>query len=162
MALIKITDVSVTKSENSALEDGYLYKDLLLDIEPAVYYNKQLNKTVMLKDIQGSYDMDAIKNSITNIFLTTPGQKILSPEFGINLRRFIFEPANSFTAYRIKADILNNLPDMEPRIELQEVTVIPVPNEHEFYVTLQINVPSLNAYGISLKSLLNSNGYYVL
>jgi len=162
MALIKITDVSVTKSENSALEEGYLYKDLLLDIEPTVYYNKQVNKTVILKDIQGSYDMDAIKNSITNIFLTTPGQKILSPEFGINLRRFIFEPASSFTAYRIKADILNNLPDMEPRIELQEVTVIPVPDEHEFYVTLQINVPSLNAYGISLKSLLNSNGYYVL
>jgi len=51
---------------------------------------------------------------------------------------------------------------MEPRIELQEVTVIPVPDEHEFYITLQINVPSLNEYGISLKSLLNSNGYYVL
>ena len=162
MALIKLTDVSVTKSENSALQEGYLYKDLLLDIEPAVYYNKQLNKTVMLKDIQGSYDMDAIKNSIKNIFLTSPGQKILSPEFGINLRRFIFEPATNFTAYRIKADILNNLPDMEPRVELQEVTVIPVPDEHEFYITLQINVPSLNAYGISLKSLLNSNGYYVL
>ena len=76
MALIKLTDVSVTKSENSALQEGYLYKDLLLDIEPAVYYNKQLNKTVMLKDIQGSYDMDAIKNSIKNIFLTSPGQKI--------------------------------------------------------------------------------------
>ena len=162
MALIKLTDVSVEKSANVALEQGYLYKDLLLDIESAVYYNEQLNKSVILKDIQGSYDMDAIKNSITNIFLTTPGQKILSPEFGINLRRFIFEPASSFTAYRIKADILNNLPDMEPRIELQEVTVIPVPDEHEFYVTLQINVPSLNAYGISLKSLLNSNGYYVL
>ena len=162
MALIKLTDVSVTKSENSALQEGYLYKDLLLDIEPAVYYNKQLNKTVMLKDIQGSYDMDAIKNSIKNIFLTSPGQKILSPEFGINLRRFIFEPATNFTAYRIKADILNNLPNMEPRVELQEVTVIPIPDEHEFYITLQINVPSLNAYGISLKSLLNSNGYYVL
>ena len=157
MALIKITDVSVTKSENSALEQGYLYKDLLLDIEPAVYYNKQLNKSVILKDIQGSYDMDAIKNSIKNIFLTSPGQK-----FGINLRRFIFEPATNFTAYRIKADILNNLPNMEPRVELQEVTVIPIPDEHEFYITLQINVPSLNAYGISLKSLLNSNGYYVL
>ena len=162
MALIKLTDVSVEKSANVSLEQGYLYKDLLLDIESAVYYNEQLNKSVILKDIQGSYDMAAIKNSITNIFLTTPGYKILSPEFGINLRRFIFEPANSFTAYRIKADILNNLPNMEPRIELQEVTVIPVPDEHEFYITLQINVPSLNEYGISLKSLLNSNGYYVL
>jgi len=162
MALIKLTDVSVEKSANAALEQGYLYKDLLLDIESAVYYNEQLNKTVILKDIQGSYDMAAIKNSITNIFLTTPGQKILSPEFGINLRRFLFDPATSFTAYRVKADILNNLPDMEPRIELQEVTVIPVPDEHEFYITLQINVPSLNEYGISIKSLLNSNGYYVL
>ena len=150
MALIKLTDVSVEKSANVSLEQGYLYKDLLLDIESAVYYNEQLNKSVILKDIQGSYDMAAIKNSITNIFLTTPGQKIL------------FDPATSFTAYRIKADILNNLPNMEPRIELQEVTVIPVPDEHEFYITLQINVPSLNEYGISLKSLLNSNGYYVL
>tara|TARA_R100001015_G_C4569761_1_gene128033 strand:+ start:90 stop:578 length:489 start_codon:yes stop_codon:yes gene_type:complete len=162
MALIKLTSTAVDKSENAALEDGYLYKDLLLDMEPAVYYNEQLNKQVILKDIQGSFDMDAIKNSIKNIFLTTPGQKILSPTFGINLRRFIFEPITNFTSYRIKADILNNLPKQEPRIDLEEVTVIPVPDEHEFYITLQINVPSLNAYGISLKSLLNSNGYYVL
>lgn len=162
MALIKLTDVSVDKSENNALENGYLYKDLLLDLETSVYYNDQLNKTTTLKDVQGLYDIDAIKNSITNIFLTTPGQKILSPEFGINLRRFLFEPITNFTAYRIKSDIVNNLPDQEPRIELNETTVVPVPDEHEFFITLQIDVPSLNIYGISLKSLLNSNGYYVL
>jgi len=162
MALIKLTDVSVDKSENNALENGYLYKDLLLDLETSVYYNEQLNKTTTLKDVQGLYDIDAIKNSITNIFLTTPGQKILSPEFGINLRRFLFEPISNFTAYRIKSDIVNNLPDQEPRIELKETTVVPVPDEHEFFITLQIDVPSLNIYGISLKSLLNSNGYYVL
>ena len=72
MALIKLTDVSVDKSENNALENGYLYKDLLLDLETSVYYNEQLNKTTTLKDVQGLYDIDAIKNSITNIFLTTP------------------------------------------------------------------------------------------
>ena len=162
MALIKLTDVSVDKSENNALENGYLYKDLLLDLETSVYYNEQLNKTTTLKDVQGLYDIDSIKNSITNIFLTSPGQKILSPEFGINLRRFLFEPISNFTAYRIKSDIVNNLPDQEPRIELQETTVVPIPDEHEFFIILQINVPSPNLYGISLKSLLNSNGYYVL
>ena len=31
MALIKLTNTAVDKSENTALEDGYLYKDLLLD-----------------------------------------------------------------------------------------------------------------------------------
>ena len=47
---------------------------------------------------------------------------------------------SNFTSYRIKADILNNLPKQEPRIDLEEVTVIPVPDQHEFYITLQINI----------------------
>jgi len=162
MALIKITDVSVDKSKDVALRDGYLYKDLFLDLVPEVYYNKQLNKTVTLRDVQGSYDLQAIKNSIINAFLTSPGQKILNPEFGLDLRRYLFEPVNSSTAYMIKYDIDTRLPDQEPRIELINVQVDAVTDAQEYYIAMQINVPSLNAYGITLKSLLNSNGYYVL
>ena len=162
MALIKISDVSVDKRDNAALEGGYLYKDLFLDLKPEVYYNKQLNKQVILKDVQGSYDLQAIKNSIINIFLTSPGQKILNPEFGIDLRRYLFEPVNSSTAYRIKYDINTKLPGQEPRIQLQNVNVDAITDAQEYYIAMQINIPSLDAYGITLKSLLNSNGYYVL
>jgi len=162
MALIRISDVSVDKRDNAALEGGYLYKDLFLDLEPTVYYNKQLNKQVILKDVQGSYDLQAIKNSIINIFLTSPGQKILNPEFGLDLRRYLFEPVNSTTAYSIKYDINTKLPSQEPRIQLQDVNVDAITDAQEYYIALQINIPSLDAYGITLKSLLNSNGYYVL
>jgi len=162
MALIKISDVSVDKKDNAALKGGYLYKDLFLDLVPEVYYNKQLNKDVVLKDIQGSYDLQAIKNSIINAFLTSPGQKILNPEFGIDLRRYLFDPVNSSTAYKIRYDIDTKLPEQEPRIQLQKVNVDAITDAQEYYIALQINIPSLNAYGITLKSLLNSNGYYVL
>ena len=162
MALIKISDVSVDKKDNAALKGGYLYKDLFLDLVPEVYYNKQLNKDVVLKDIQGSYDLQAIKNSIINAFLTSPGQKILNPEFGIDLRRYLFDPVNSSTAYKIKYDIDTKLTEQEPRIQLEQVTVDAITDAQEYYIALQINIPSLNAYGITLKSLLNSNGYYVL
>ena len=162
MALIKISDVSVNKAENAALEQGYLYKDLFLDLENNVSYIPQVNKLTTLRDVQGLFDLNSIKNSIKNILLTSPGQKILNPEFGIDLRRHLFEPMNAFTAYQIKSDITNNLPDMEPRIELDQVTVVPVPDRHEYYITLQIDVPSLNIYGLSLKTLLNSTGYYTL
>jgi len=162
MALIKISDVSVDEQDNAALEAGYLYKDLFLDLEPTVYYNKQLNKNVILKDVQGSYDLQAIKNSIINIFLTSPGQKILNPEFGLDLRRYVFEAVHSSTAYEIKYDIETRLPQQEPRIELLDVTVDAITDAQEYYVAMQINIPSLNAYGITLKSLLNSNGYYIL
>ena len=162
MALIKISDVSVDKADNAALEQGYLYKDLFLDLKTTVYYNQEFNRGGNLKDVQGLFDISSIKNSIANIFLTSPGQKILNPTFGIDLRRYLFDPVSDFTAYQIKADITNNLTDQEPRIQLERTSVIPDSDRQEYYVTLQINVPSLNAYGLSLKSLLNSNGYYIL
>ena len=157
-----MTDVSVDKGSEAALKEGYLFKDLFLDLTPEVYYNKQLNKNVILKDVQGSYDLDAIKNSIINIFLTSPGQKILNPEFGLDLRRYLFEPVNTSTAYKIKYDIEVLLPGQEPRIQLENVTVDAITDAQEYYIAMQINIPSLNAFGITLKSLLNSNGYYVL
>ena len=106
--------------------------------------------------------MIAIKNSIINIFLTSPGQKILNPEFGLDLRRYLFEPVNTSTAYKIKYDIEVLLPGQEPRIQLENVTVDAITDAQEYYIAMQINIPSLNAFGITLKSLLNSNGYYVL
>ena len=35
MALIKLTDISVDKRDDAALDNGYLYKDLFLDLETA-------------------------------------------------------------------------------------------------------------------------------
>ena len=74
----------------------------------------------------------------------------------------IFEQVNDFNAFQIQDDIQNKLPDQEPRVQLEGVSVRPIPDQHEYYITLQINVPSLNIYGLSLQSLLNNNGYFVL
>ena len=161
MALIKLTDIAANDLDNASLEQGYLYKDLFLDLEPSVYYNKQLNKNSVLKDVQASFDENAIRNSITNIFLTAPGEKILSPEFGLDLRRHLFEPINEFNAFAIKDEIKNRLPRMEPRIQIDKVGVIPNADMNEYQINMQINIPSLNVYGISLRSTLNNNGYII-
>ena len=102
MALIKLTDTEVSNLDGNSLKQGYLYKDLFLDLDTSVYYNKQFNKSTILKDAQGLYDENAVLNSITNIFLTAPGEKILSPEFGLDLRRYLFEPISDFSAFSIK------------------------------------------------------------
>jgi len=159
MALIKIDTVSVSKADDNAIKQNYLYKDLFLDIKNSYSYNAQLNRKEELKDIAGVYDIEAIKNSITNALLTSPGEKILNPEFGIDLRRFIFEPVDIFTTQEIRADIEENLPNFEPRIELEKVDVEALEDQQQYNIQLQINVPSLNVYGLSLRSVLNSNGY---
>jgi len=161
MALIKLTDISTSNLNGASLKKGYLYKDLFLDLETAVYYNKQLNKSSVLKDVQGQFDENAILNSITNIFLTAPGEKILSPEFGLDLRRYLFEPISDFGAFAIKDDIKNRLPKMEPRVSIQQVVVIPNADANEYRITMQIDIPSLDVYGLSLRSSLNNNGYNI-
>ena len=45
------------------------------------------------------------------------------------------------------------------RIELEKVEVQGLEDEQQYNIQLQINVPSLNVYGLSLRSVLNSNGY---
>jgi len=161
MPLIKIPELSVNKLENASLEQDYLYKDLLLDLKMAVYYNQQLNRGEQLKDIQGLFDLDAVKNSIANAFLTAPGQKILNPEFGIDLRRHLFEQVSPFEEAWIRDDIERSLPGQEPRIQVKNVEVIAKPDENRYDIFLKINVPSLNAYGITLEGRLNKEGYYI-
>ena len=162
MPLIKIPELSVGELENTSLDNNYLYKDLRLDLEMAVYYNKQLRRREQLKDGQGIFDLDAVKNSITTIFLTAPGQKILNPNFGIDLRRHLFEQVTPFEESQIRKDIFRNLPKQEPRVQLENVDVVAKPDENRFDIFLQLNVPSLNAYGITLESRLNKEGYYII
>ena len=162
MALIKIDSVAVSDRDNNALKENYLYKDLFLDIDNRVSYNNQLNRTEELKDVLGLFDIEAVKTSIANALLTSPGEKILNPEFGVDLRRFIFEPIDEDTAEDIQDDIEDNLPKWEPRISLENVFVEADEEQQEYKITLQINIPSLDVYGLSLRSVLNSNGYNFL
>ena len=162
MAGIKLKSIEANSIDKQNLEQSYLYKDQFLDIIPAQYFNKQLNRQQNLKDIQGLYDIQAVKNSIVNCFLTTPGQKILNPEFGIDLRRFLFTPVSTNTTYFIQRDIQINLPKMEPRVQVVDVSVTADVDEQQYNIVLQINCPQLNVYGLSLKSFLNSSGYTIV
>lgn len=159
---IKIKSLKASDLVEKSLKKNYLYKDIAFDLEPSFSYNNQLNKKEFQKDVQALYDIEAIKTSISNAFMTSPGQKILNPEFGVDLRRYLFEPIDVFTEELIRDDIENRLPDAEPRVEVEDVTVVGDEDNNQYSITLQINVPSLNIRGVSIMSRLDSNGYTIL
>lgn len=160
MISLKLTDISVDKNTDRSIERGFLYKDLKLDLTEKVSYNKALIKDTSIGDVQAIFNVDAVKNSIANCFLTSPRQKILNPEYGIDLRRYLFNSVDIDTAYFIRQDIIDNLPNFEPRITVSNVSVVPDEDNQQYYIELTIDIPSLDAYGISIKNTLNSNGYY--
>lgn len=159
---IKIKSLTQDDLSRRSLSKSYLYKDLTLDISPSIYLNRQLNKTEDLNDVAVLYDVEAVKNSVATAFLTAPGDKILSPEYGIDLRQYIFEPVDDFIVEILKDDIETKLPDMEPRITLESVEVVGDEDANTYYITIQINIPSLGVYGLFIKSQLNSTGYTIV
>jgi phage baseplate assembly protein W len=159
---IKIKSLKVDNISENSLKKDFLYKDIAFDLSQDVAFNNQLNKNEFLKDIVVSYDVEAVKNSVATAFLTAPGDKILTPTYGIDLRRFLFESVDDFTAEIIQDEIEVKLPRMEPRITVSNVTVEADEDSNQYNISLQIDVPSLNVYGLSIKSELNSTGYTIL
>lgn len=159
---IKIKSLSPPELVEDTLNKDYLYKDLELDLNESVYLNRQLNKTEKLSDVSAIYDAESVKNAVATAFVTTPGDKILNPTYGVDLRQYLFEPLDDFVLDIIRDDITTKLPLSEPRVEIVNVVVNGDEDNQTISVELQINVPSLDIYGLSIKTELNSTGYTIL
>lgn len=64
-----------------------------------------------------------IREAIRIILLTEPGERILLPDFGAGLARFLFQPNTVATHRLIEERIVRALALWEPRIRLESVTV---------------------------------------
>lgn len=64
-----------------------------------------------------------IREAIRVILLTEPGERLMLPEFGAGLARFLFQPNTVATHRLIEERIVRALSLWEPRIRLESVTV---------------------------------------
>ncbi len=159
---IRLDNLEIGDLEKTSLEQGYLYKDVKLDLELSKSARPELYSSNEPKDLSEIQDGIAIVNAVKNILTTTPGQKLLNPLFGLDLRAFVFEPVSQTTAYFITSDIYENLGNQEPRITLNAVAVEGIPDAHEYLIEIAYSIPSLDIYNLSLNATLNQEGYVVV
>lgn len=69
-----------------------------------------------------AYEED-IRQSIRIILETTPGERVMRPDFGSGLKAMVFEPANYTTLALVKQRVEQALVLWEPRIDVREVKV---------------------------------------
>jgi hypothetical protein len=68
-----------------------------------------------------SYD-DHVFQSILLIVKTTPGERVMRPDFGTGLSTLAFEPLGSATATLVQQRVTQALTQFEPRIDILNVT----------------------------------------
>ncbi len=87
--------------------------------------NITFKKHPVTNDLVVSKDASAIKQSIVNLLMTNKGERVYQPEYGSDLRKFLFEPMDFATAAAIQSNIISTLKKFEPRIGVQTITAIP-------------------------------------
>lgn len=136
------------------------YTDLELDLLINYTKSNSLNGIREQTDIKADYDLDAIKNSIYNIFTTMPGQKILNPTFGLNLLYFIFNGISQSNARILGETILKGISKYEPRVTVDHIDVTVDIENQQYNIDMILSAPTLNINEFEIKSTLAESGYY--
>lgn len=82
--------------------------------------DKQDSENLQLK-IDRNINIKAVQNSLDNIFSWIPGERILNPEFGNNLYKYLYEGITEYTEELIVAEIKNCVLKWEPRVSIINV-----------------------------------------
>jgi phage baseplate assembly protein W len=68
---------------------------------------------------------EKVRQSITLILDTEPGERVMRPTFGCGLRRYLMKPNTSATRALIQRDVELALTSWEPRVQVRAVQVSP-------------------------------------
>lgn len=153
---IKIQSLEI---KPTAVDKNYTYKDLSLDITQTQITSPGFKATLPGTDIKANYDLDAINNSLVNLFTTIPGQRFLFPEYGADLYRYLFEPINESVGRSIGQTVYESIKRYERRVTPRTVSVIADTDNNEFRVTALIDVPILGistSFNITLDTVKQS------
>ena len=68
---------------------------------------------------------DDIRQSLEILFSTRPGERIISPTYGCDLRQYAFEPIDEDLINSIKQTVTTAVNNFEQRLSLLNVDIIP-------------------------------------
>ena len=154
--------INFTGLENRNSKD-YLYRDVLLDLEASNNADpSNLHQSTQAVDIEASFDEAAVQNSIKNIFNTVPGEKLLTPEFGLALKRYLFAPLNQDTAETIGEEIIRGIEQYEPRARIDQCDVIVDYDQNEYSIALTLTIPPLNILQKKYNGFISQTGFSFL
>jgi|TARA_X000001036_G_C20064445_1_gene556410 phage baseplate assembly protein W len=85
---------------------------------------------------------DLIRQNFKNLLLTIPGERMMDPDFGVGIQRFLFE--NGITASSdIRSEAARKVGKYMPFVSLQNVLVEPGEEQNSLTVRIFYSVPSL-------------------
>lgn len=106
--------------------------------------NKSININYPFKDSPKGFFLDlnttdskAIKADLMHLILTDKGERLYLPDFGTNLRKYLFEPYDSISEEDIKNEIKEAVRKYIPNLSITSVTTSEAP-QSQYGVVIKI------------------------
>ena len=87
---------------------------------------------------------DAIRNNLLNFFLTNKTERYLNPNFGANLRAFIFQQIAEGNLESLKQDIQSQLSLYFPNVIVASLDVVEYTDTNQIVITLKYTIADTN------------------
>lgn len=91
---------------------------------------KNININFPFRDSKKGYlldlnttDANAIKSDLIHLLLTNKGERLYLPDFGTNLRRYLFNPQDGITENNIKDEIVNAVNTFIPNLSITNIDI---------------------------------------
>lgn len=103
------------------------------------------------KDSDGAYGLnkrldDTIRQNLKMLLLTNPGERIMDSDFGVGIRRFLFEQNTITAREQISSRIKQQVKKYLSYIQIESIDINPVDSNQEntVFINIRYSVPSLN------------------
>ena len=68
-------------------------------------------------------DEQIVKNDLLQLLMTIPGERVMRPDFGVNLRNAVFEPSDTETVSSLITEIRQKIELYDKRIIVDDVQI---------------------------------------
>jgi phage baseplate assembly protein W len=103
-------------------------------------YNKEDGPFALNKNM-----IDVVKQNLKTLILTDKGERIMLPNFGVGLRKFLFENMSDTINVQIEQEIIEQVRRYMPFVNIRRVLVLEDPDIlNKLYISVEFIVPALN------------------
>ena len=118
--------------------------------------NITFKKHPVTNDLVVSKDASAIKQAIVNLLLTNKGERLMNPDYGSDIRSYLFEQLDYGTAQQIIGNIEFTIAKWEPRIQILDLDAVPNYNDNGFDVQMTYQIIGTDTPPVAVEFFLAS------
>lgn len=87
-------------------------------------------------------DKELIQNDLLQLLLTVPGERVMRPSYGVNLRNFVFEDLTDIALEILRDELQTKIAEYERRIKVRKIDVIGDTNRLGVQITIAYTINS--------------------